>query len=275
MKNKGLIIGIVVVAIIVLLVSGYLYLNNSMLASKQLDLLKIQEEIPELKTNNVEFQMIYSSLSEEENLLPEDAQDIYLGTFEEKGIQEANFENAMGTINQEGKGYISFDNVIDVSQLDKEVKTFFEKYNVLDYKKVTVDKIVAYLNTNNNNVAEKKIKDSKAPVFSMLSSIDKNSFKEMYNINVEDLEEAVAANPVMMVNSNMYIVAKPVKGKKAEVKKEIEKYMVEYEKRWSTYLPNQHELVKNRLVKEYGEYIIYVISDDNEKVFNAIKDCKK
>lgn len=38
-----------------------------------------------------------------------------------------------------------------------------------------------------------------------------------------------------------------------------------------TYLPEQYELVKNRLEKEYGDYLIYIVSSNNDLVFETIK----
>ena len=51
--------------------------------------------------------------------------------------------------------------------------------------------------------------------------------------------------------------------------------MEKLEQQWQTYLPDQYELVKNRLEKEYGEYLIYIISTDNDLVFKEIKQHKK
>ena len=37
--------------------------------------------------------------------------------------------------------------------------------------------------------------------------------------------------------------------------------MTNLEEQWSTYLPDQYELVKNRLEEKYGDYLIYIISN--------------
>lgn len=62
-----------------------------------------------------------------------------------------------------------------------------------------------------------------------------------------------------------------LKEKKDVVKEKLDTYMTNLEEQWKTYLPDQYELVKNRLVKEYGDYLIYIVSSDNEAVFNEIK----
>ena len=50
--------------------------------------------------------------------------------------------------------------------------------------------------------------------------------------------------------------------------------MTNVENQWATYLPDQYELVKNRLEEEYGDYLIYIISIDIELVLKTIKDSK-
>ena len=40
------------------------------------------------------------------------------------------------------------------------------------------------------------------------------------------------------------------------------------------YLPSQAELVKNRMETRIGEYLVYIISTDNAKVLDTIKNCK-
>jgi len=81
--------------------------------------------------------------------------------------------------------------------------------------------------------------------------------------------------PMMIINSNTYIVVKPAEGKKESVKKTIDNYMTNLENQWATYLPEQYELIKNRMEKEYGDYLIYIATTDNEKVYNAIINCTK
>ena len=52
-----------------------------------------------------------------------------------------------------------------------------------------------------------------------------------------------------------------------------EGYMKKLEDQWSNYLPDQFELVEDRLVEEYNGYLIYIVSSDNEKALEVIKDC--
>ena len=92
-----------------------------------------------------------------------------------------------------------------------------------------------------------------------------------FGIEKEMVEEYLIKMPMMITSSNTYIIVKPAEGKEKEVKEKLDTYMVNLEEQWKTYLPDQYELVKNRLFKDYGDYLIYIVSSDNEAVFNEIK----
>ena len=51
--------------------------------------------------------------------------------------------------------------------------------------------------------------------------------------------------------------------------------MAELEKQWKNYLPDQYDLVKNRKVEKFGDYLIYIISNDNEAVYKKIESLGK
>ena len=51
--------------------------------------------------------------------------------------------------------------------------------------------------------------------------------------------------------------------------------MTNLEKTWSTYLPDQYDIVKNRMEKEAGDYLIYIATADNQKVYDAIMSSTK
>ena len=89
------------------------------------------------------------------------------------------------------------------------------------------------------------------------------------------VEESLVMNSAIIVNSNLYFIIKPKKENSEDVQKAVDKYMVDLEEQWKTYLPDQYELVKNRLEEKYGDYLIYIISTDNDLVFDTIKASKK
>lgn len=130
---------------------------------------------------------------------------------------------------------------------------------------------LVYIMTDNSSDILNSIKDSKENIFGALMEVNDETLESQFNINKSDVKEYLIKVPMMITSSNSYIIIKPVDGKKDEVKEKIDEYMTKLEKQWETYLPIQHELVKNRLEKEYGDYLIYIISSDNDLVFETIK----
>ena len=61
-------------------------------------------------------------------------------------------------------------------------------------------------------------------------------------------------------------------GKLDEVKKALDKRMETVEQTWSTYLPEQYELVKNRKTLEEGNVIAIVIADQADAILQKISD---
>ena len=128
-----------------------------------------------------------------------------------------------------------------------------------------------YIMTDNSADILNSIKDAKENVFGALMEVNDETLESQFNINKDDVKEYLIKVPMMITSSNSYIIIKPADGKKDEIKEKMDEYMTKLEKQWETYLPIQHELVKNRLEKEYGDYLIYIISSDNDLVFETIK----
>lgn len=135
-----------------------------------------------------------------------------------------------------------------------------------------------YINSDNNSLLLERIKNSKELVFGELMNIPVTSDDEFeitmnmeLGLNPEDVEEFLMKKPMMMTQASTYIIVKPAEGKTETVESKINEYMEKQEQQWETYLPDQYELVKNRKAEKLGDYLIYIVSTDNELVFNTIK----
>ena len=113
----------------------------------------------------------------------------------------------------------------------------------------------------------------KVSVFGMMMEVTKDQIKDTLNVEEADVEEFLMKMP-MMGQASKYIIVKPVSGKEEVVKNAIDEYMANEETQWSMYLPDQYELVKNRKVEKIGDYLIYIVSTDNNSVFETIKNNK-
>ena len=77
-----------------------------------------------------------------------------------------------------------------------------------------------------------------------------------------------------MGSSVTYMIVKPAEGKEEVIKTALDEHMTRLETTYEFYIPGQFELVKNRKVEKIGEYLIYIVSTDNDLVFNTIKNNK-
>ena len=80
---------------------------------------------------------------------------------------------------------------------------------------------------------------------------------------------------MFITSAEQYIILKPADGKEEEVKEAMDTYMTNLQQQWDTYLPLQAELVRNREETKVGDYLIYIISQDNAKVLDVIKNNQK
>ena len=99
-----------------------------------------------------------------------------------------------------------------------------------------------------------------------------------YGIDKADLEDYIAKMPGMMVHATEFFIAKVKDGKMDTVKAALESRQAALDTQWSTYLPDQYELVKNYKLTTNGSYIFFAVSrfaGQAEGLFNdAIADAK-
>ena len=100
----------------------------------------------------------------------------------------------------------------------------------------------------------------------------------LYGIDAADLDGYLVRVPMMNVNATEFFVAKVKDGKMDTVKAALESRQANLDTQWSTYLPDQYELVKNYKLTTNGSYIFFAVSrfaGQAEGLFNdAIADAK-
>ena len=152
-----------------------------------------------------------------------------------------------------------------------EMNTFLGNITDKENKMEEYQGYLVYVVSKDNEKLLKAVKDVKEPIFGAMMEVTKENVKDTLNIYPASLDEFLMETPMMIVQSNTYIIVRPASGKEQEVKDAINAYMKRLEEQWKTYLPDQYELVKNRKEEKLGDYLIYIVSSDNEKVFNTIK----
>jgi len=236
----------------------------------KLDLTKISSELDVLTTNEISIPSIYV----EELGVFGTLESIYVHDFEEKfGLNKDLVSEYNVVYNEENKEVLAVFKPVEGKK--EEVKTQVNAFmSSINAKLEEVNGVLIYVASNDNDKVINEVKNTKTQVFGMMMEVSKDQIKDTLNIESTDVEEFLMKMPMMMVQSNTYIIVKPASGKEETVKNAIEDYMKKLEEQWSTYLPEQYELVKNRKVEKIGNYLVYIVSNNNDLVFNTINNNK-
>lgn len=236
----------------------------------KLDLNKISTELDALVTDEIS---VPSVMYEEMGVFGE-LTGYYEYDFQEKfGLNSELVKEYNFNYNEESKELLAIIKPVDGKKEDvkNELNTFMSGINA---ELTEVNDLLIYVNSSNNATVVEKVKETKTPVFGMMMEVTKEQTQDVLNIASEDIEEFLMKMPMMMVQTNTYIVVKPAEGKEETVKAALDAYMVALEKQFEMYLADQYELVKNRKVEKVGDYLVYIVSNNNDLVFNTINNNK-
>lgn len=105
---------------------------------------------------------------------------------------------------------------------------------------------------------------------------DAEKLKNEYYINPDDVEEFVIKQPVMNVKANeLAIIKVKDESKMEEVKKGLEKRGEDLDNKWKQYLPDQYKIVQDRRFVNIGNYAIFVVDEEADKIIDSIKNILK
>ena len=93
----------------------------------------------------------------------------------------------------------------------------------------------------------------------------------IYDIDAADLDGYLARVPMMNVSATEFFMAKVKDGKMDTVKAALEARQANLVTTWSSYLPDQYDLVKNYKLVTNGSYVFFAVSkfaDQAETLFN-------
>lgn len=251
----------------------------------QLDLQKINQELPNAISDKFYMQGVYSIIDDQEEPFFENLNDIY-NLNEKFNLTEENILEYSVRMNEENYDMYFILKPIEGKEeiLKKEMKAFFESLDEKvenEYKEKVSNRLIKeyqgyliYIISNNNEEVYNAMLTSKQPIFGAMMDVESDALEATFGLNPDLVEEYIARVPMMIVNSNMYLIVKPKEGKESKVKEIIDTYMKNLEEQWSTYLPAQYDLVKNRKEEKIGDYFVYIVSNDNDAVYNIIKNNK-
>lgn len=118
-----------------------------------------------------------------------------------------------------------------------------------------------------NNVGSKL---SSSEYFSNHEIISSDVVLNRYSIDTSKFEELMMLSSTKYDDATMVFIAYP---NNADTKKEFETFIDSYNSQWvgMNYFPEQKQLVENGLYTNYNNYLVYIVSEDNNKVLNMIK----
>ena len=112
---------------------------------------------------------------------------------------------------------------------------------------------------------------SKSPYKDMvMMDIDKDILSSLYYLGEDAYTEVIGKMPMMNIQASMYLVIKAKSGQVENVKQKLEDYAKSEEKKWSTYLPEQYDLVKQRKLNVVGNYVYLIIADNAQEIEKLI-----
>lgn len=243
--------------------------------SVELDLNKVSENLNTLTTGNFDLLTAVENVEMNSDYFG-DLVNVYDFDLEAMGINKEIVENmAFRLDSNNNPAYIIIKAINGKKEeLKNQIDEYLNKFTDLNKLESEYEGYLIYLFSDKNEEILKTIKNSKEKVFGMLMNVESSDLETLTGINPEDLDEFLVKNSVI-TKANSYYILKPKAGREAKVEEAMNTYMNKLESQWATYLPDQYELVKNRLEKEYGNYLIYIISNNNKLVFETIKSSKK
>lgn len=240
----------------------------------ELNLDEVQSELEKLTSNEFGFNAIQLTAENNEYYYDEDIYD----TEEEFGLTYDYFDQILARKNTETNEKYIVIKPIKKAGTEEQIIDIMDKYTSKQELKCAYEKYQDYLIYVYGKKPEemlKRIKDAKSPIFQSLMEIKKPDLENLIGVKESWIEESLVMNSAVIVNANLYFIIKPKKDNIEDVQKAVDNYMADLEEQWKTYLPDQYELVKNRKVEKLGDYLIYIVSSDNDLVYNKIKELSK
>lgn len=127
-------------------------------------------------------------------------------------------------------------------------------------------------NKNATNLDINKATTNLDNKFTNMAVIDKEELESIYNLDVSKFEEYVIKSNTSR-NGNFYAIIKVNSTNKASVKQEMSSMFKILEGQSTLYSPESVSLIKNRLETSVGDYLIYIVSEDNNAYYNIVKEC--
>lgn len=93
----------------------------------------------------------------------------------------------------------------------------------------------------------------------------------IYNQDITLMEEYIIKSSENQ-DGNFYALIKVKSENKEKVKNNMDEMFSILENQSSLYSPEAVNLIKNKLATSVGDYLIYIVSENNEEMYNVVKE---
>ncbi len=106
--------------------------------------------------------------------------------------------------------------------------------------------------------------------FASCKKASEEDLKNIYDFDVSLLEEYQIMMPQLANKANMYMILKVKKENQEEVRNMLNNFTEKYIEQFKLYAPSEADLINNKVISIKGDYILYVVSNDNSKTLKEI-----
>jgi len=126
---------------------------------------------------------------------------------------------------------------------------------------------------SNNNITNLDLEGASTALdakYDNMSDMDINELKVIYGLDVS-LTEEYKIKSSALANGNFYAIIKVSNENKNKIKDQMGDMFSILEKQSNLYSPDAVNLIKNHLETSVGNYLIYIVSENNNEYYEIVK----
>lgn len=131
--------------------------------------------------------------------------------------------------------------------------------------------ILAGCNKSASTLDMKKASTSLDEKYQNMALMSDKELEGIYNQDTTLMEEYIIKSSENQ-NGNFYALIKVKPENKEKVKNNMDEMFSILENQSSLYSPEAVNLIKNKLATSVGDYLIYIVSENNEEMYNVVKE---
>ena len=122
---------------------------------------------------------------------------------------------------------------------------------------------------------EKEINPNGDNLPSFMDEMSLDILTQVYALTSDDVDSFVLKTPLINVQATEIFIAKVKPGRMDAVKEAVTGRYKALDEIWSRYLPDQYELVKNYKTAEKGDFFIFVVAEEADKIISIFEAAVK